>query len=311
MSVASVIETRNLTRVFRDFWGRPRVRAVDGVGLEVRRGEIFGLLGPNGSGKSTTIKMLLGLLRPTSGKARVLGGAPSDVRLKHRLGYLPEESYLYPFLSGRETLEFYGRIFSLGRAVRRERADSWLRRLGLAGAGDRRVGEYSRGMQRRLGLAQALVNDPELLILDEPTAGLDPVGNRDVKDLLLELRDAGKTVLLSSHLLADVESICDRVAILHRGKLRAMGAVAELLAEDRRTQITTSRLAGATVAELREVIARREGPACEVRVEAPATRLEEFFLRTVEEAPRGAPAGRPPEAKPEPETGAPAREGPS
>lgn len=295
----STIQTHRLTKIFRDFWGRQRVRAVHGLDLEVQAGEIFGLLGPNGSGKSTTIKMLLGLLRPTAGQARVLGGAPDEVRLKHRLGYLPEESYLYPYLNAEETLDFYGRVFSLPRALRQRRADRWLRRLGLHDARRRRVGEFSKGMQRRLGLAQSLVNDPELLILDEPTSGLDPIGTREVKDLLLELKGAGKTVLLSSHLLADVESVCDRVAILHRGQLRALGTVAELLSDDQRTQITTSRLSAGTVDAVRELVREREGPSW-LEVGVPATRLEEFFLRTVADVQPDAPSAETAPVRPTP-----------
>jgi ABC-2 type transport system ATP-binding protein len=275
------IETHALTKVFRDFWGRRRLRALDALDLEVREGEIFGLLGPNGSGKSTTIKLLLGLLRPTSGEARILGGSPEDVRLKSRLGYQPEDSYLYPYLTAEETLDFYGRIFSMPRAARRRRSAEILERVGLAGAGVRAVGEFSKGMQRRLGLAQALVNDPELLVLDEPTAGLDPIGSRDVKDLLLDLRRRGKTVLLTSHLLADVESVCDRVAILRDGRLLACGEVSMLLADDERTQITTGKLSARSQERLTTLLREMEGPEVPVEIGAPSTRLEDFFLKIV------------------------------
>ena len=210
----SVVDVVQLTKVFRDFWRRPTVRAVDGLDLSIRKGEIFGLLGPNGSGKSTTIKLLLGLLHPSEGSIRLLGGRPGDVAVHRRIGYLPEASYLYRYLTPRETLTFYGRLFDLPAAERRRRSDQLLEMTGLTAAADRAVGEFSKGMARRLGLAQALINAPDLLILDEPTSGLDPMGCRQVKELLRALADQGTTILLTSHLLADVEHICDRVEAL-------------------------------------------------------------------------------------------------
>ena len=276
-----IVETKALEKTFRDFWGRPRTQAVKKLDLAISRGELFGLLGPNGSGKSTTIKLLLGLLHPTSGEARVFGGSPRDVRLKARMGYLPEESYFYPHLSAEETLAFYGRIFSLPRSEIRRRTDHLLQLVGLEAARKRRLGEYSKGMLRRIGLAQALINDPDLLILDEPTAGLDPIGTREVKDLLLDLKNRGKTVLLSSHLLLDVEDVCDRVAILHEGRLEALGAVSALLADDQRTQITTDRLSPATLEALLHFLRDREGPGLSVEVGTPSARLETFFLKIV------------------------------
>jgi ABC-2 type transport system ATP-binding protein len=285
-----VVETKALHKTFRDFWGRPRTQALKKLDLEISRGELFGLLGPNGSGKSTTIKLLLGLLHPSSGEARVFGGPPGDVRLKARIGYLPEESYLYPHLSAEETLLFYGRIFSLPRAEIKRRTDHLLKLVGLEAARKRRVGEFSKGMLRRIGLAQALINDPDLLILDEPTASLDPIGAREVKDLLLDLKRRGKTVLLSSHLLADVEDVCDRVAILFEGRLEALGAVSALLADDQRTQITTGRLSPSTLEALISFLREREGPGLAVEVGVPSARLEAFFLKAVlsrREASRG------------------------
>ena len=190
-----VIETRNLTKVYRDFWGRQKVRALKALDLEVRRGEIFGLLGPNGSGKTTTIKLLLGLLFPTSGQALVFGREATDVTKNERIGYLPEESYLYRFLNAEETLDFYGRLFNMPRMVRRQRVADLIELVGLGWAKRRQLKEYSKGMTRRIGLAQALINDPELLFLDEPTCGLDPIGTREMKDLILKLRDEGKTIV--------------------------------------------------------------------------------------------------------------------
>src|SRR6266481_8530109 len=179
-----VVSVRGLTKVFKDFWGRPKARAVDNVDFDVRRGEVFGLLGPNGSGKSTTVKLILWLLYPTKGHLEVFGHSPRHVPTKARIGYLPEESYLYRYLNSRETLDFFGNLFHLDKDARGNRADQLLEMVGLNQARLRSVGEFSKGMQRRIGLAQALINDPDLVILDEPTSGLDPIGCREVKDLI-------------------------------------------------------------------------------------------------------------------------------
>jgi ABC-2 type transport system ATP-binding protein len=279
----TIVEAAGLVKVFSDFWMRTKARAVDGIDFSIRRGEIFGLLGPNGSGKSTTIKMILGLLRKTRGRLTIFGKDPSDVSVKKRIGYLPEESYMYRFLNARETLEYYGRIFGLRASVRRRRADELLEMVGLGTAGLRPVGEYSKGMTRRIGIAQALINDPEFLILDEPTSGLDPIGTRQVKDLLLDLKRRGKTILLSSHLLADVEDVCDRMTILYGGKVRASGTGEELLRDTSHTVIRTARLDDATIAEIERVLSSREGLSVE-RVEHPRQRLEDLFLQIVERA---------------------------
>ena len=230
---------RGLTKVFKDFWGRPKARAVDNVDFEVRRGEVFGLLGPNGSGKSTTVKMLLGLLYPTKGHIEVFGHSPRHVATKSRIGYLPEESYLYRYLNSHETLDFFGNLFRLPGAEREKRAEQLLEMVGLSQTRTRAVGEFSKGMQRRIGLAQALINDPDLVILDEPTAGLDPIGCREVKDLIIALARRGKTVILSSHLLSDVEDVCDRVVIYYGGRIQAKGTLQELLAKPDVVRITT------------------------------------------------------------------------
>jgi ABC-2 type transport system ATP-binding protein len=278
----AAVEICGLSKVFRNFWHRPIVTALTNLELEVAQGEIFGLLGPNGSGKSTTIKLLLGLLHPSSGSARVLGGSPRDVRLKARLGYLPEDSPFYPHLSAEETLHFYGSLFALPKKILRERVAELLGLVGLQGSRARLVGEFSKGMLRRLGLAQSLVNDPDLLILDEPTAGMDPIGTREVKDLLLDLKRRGKTIILSSHLLADVEDVCDRVAILHEGRLEALGSIASLLADDQRTQITTDRLAPSTIEALIALLREHEGQKINILIGSPSARLEAFFIKTVE-----------------------------
>src|SRR5437899_6333970 len=218
-----IVSVRGLTKVFKDFWGRPKAKAVDDVNFEVRRGEVFGLLGPNGSGKSTTVKLLLGLLYPTKGHIEVFGHSPRHVATKARIGYLPEESYLYRYLNSHETLNFFGHLFRLPKGDRNDRAEQLLEMVGLSQTRTRAVGEFSKGMQRRIGLAQALINDPDLIILDEPTSGLDPIGCREVKDLIVALARRGTTVTLRSHLLSDADDVCDRVVIYYGGKIQAMG----------------------------------------------------------------------------------------
>ena len=280
-----LIEAKGLKKVFRDFWRRPRVTAVDGLDLEVCRGEIFGLLGPNGSGKSTTIKMLLGLLRPTGGMLYVLGANPGDHRARARLGYLPEVTLLHPFLTPRETLAYYGALAGLDKTECSKRTDELLEMLDLVAAADRPVGEFSKGMARRVGLAQALINRPELVILDEPTSGLDPIGCRAVKDLLLTLVKTGVTILTTSHLLADVEDICDRVAIVHAGKVRASGRLSDLLRRNETTRFTIDGLSPEEAAAAREALVRATGR--DVAVDHPSLDLETFFLRTVASSPDG------------------------
>ena len=277
------IQTAGLTKVFRDFWGHQKVIAVDKLDLVVPRHQVYGLLGPNGSGKSTTIKMLLGLLFATRGVARVLGRLPGDIKTNARIGYLPEESHLYAFLSARETLDFYGRLFSLSYKVRQKRIDSLLDMVGLSGVGRRPMGEFSKGMARRLGLAQALINDPDLLILDESTSGLDPLGTRQIKDLILNLGRRGKTVLLCSHLLADVEDVCDRIGILYGGKMQAEGEVDDLLARREMTQIRSGRLSDEAMGKIKEII-QQENQEYQLEVQVPQDRLEDYFLRIVEQA---------------------------
>lgn len=278
-----IVEAVGLTKVFKDFWLRTKARAVDHVDFEIHRNELFGLLGPNGSGKSTIIKMILGLLHKTSGRLSVFGRAPSDVAVKKHIGFLPEESYLYRFLNPRETLDYYGKLFGLDGRTRRRRIDELLDMIGLTQVAHRPVGEFSKGMTRRVGLAQALINDPEFLILDEPTSGLDPIGTRQVKDLLLDLKRRGKTILLSSHLLADVEDVCDRMVVLYGGKIRAQGTAEELLSDTQSTIIQTPRLSEATISRIEQVIRECEGKAIE-KVQAPRQRLEQLFLEIVERA---------------------------
>ncbi|HEV3137289.1 MAG TPA: ABC transporter ATP-binding protein [Pirellulales bacterium] len=282
MASEVVVETRNLSKVYRDFWGRQKVRALKALDLEIRQGEIFGLLGPNGSGKTTTIKLLLGLLFPTSGQALVFGRDATDVSKNERLGYLPEESYLYRFLNAEETLDFYGRLFDMPAAVRKRRTGELIELVGLNWAKRRQLKEYSKGMARRIGLAQALINDPELILLDEPTSGLDPIGTREMKDLILRLKSQGKTVLMSSHLLADVQDVCDRIAILHQGELKELGRVDTLLKVRDETQIRARGLSDAAQAEIRTVIERHNGTV--MSMDNPTTTLEELFLAIVRDS---------------------------
>jgi ABC-2 type transport system ATP-binding protein len=282
MSHEVIIETRNLTKVYRDFWGRPKVQALKALDLQVHRGEIFGLLGPNGSGKTTTIKLLLGLLFATDGEALIFNEPTTNVAKNERIGYLPEESYLYKFLNAEETLHFYGRLFKMSAAERKKRVGRLIDMVGLTGAKHRQLREYSKGMQRRIGLAQALINNPELILLDEPTSGLDPIGTSEIKHLIRELREQGKTIVLSGHLLADMQDICDRIAILHRGELKEIGRVSDLLTVQDVTQIKARNLGPAAIEEIRNVIHRHGGD--DVTIDHPTTTLEELFLRIVQES---------------------------
>lgn len=279
-----IVETRKLTKIYRDFWGRQKKAALRALNLQIHRGEIFGLLGPNGSGKTTTIKLLLGLLFPTDGEALVFGVPANDVRKNERIGFLPEESYLYRFLNAEETLDFYGRLFDMPPATRHARAQQLIEMVGLAADKRRILKEYSKGMRQRIGLAQALINDPELVILDEPTSGLDPLGTRWMKDLILDLRRKGKTVLMCSHRLDDVQDVCDRIAILHDGELQELGKVESLLEDANRLELRASgvRINDELRRELEELI-RKHGGELEF-VGHPTTTLEDLFLRIVAES---------------------------
>ena len=279
-----IVETRKLTKIYRDFWGRPKKRALNALNLTIHRGEIFGLLGPNGSGKTTTIKLLLGLLFPTEGDAFVFGKPAADVKKNEKIGYLPEESYLYRFLNAEETLDFYARLFTMPPARRRSEADRLIELVGLGRDKKRILKEYSKGMRQRIGLAQALINDPDFVILDEPTSGLDPIGTRWMKDLIIELRNRGKTVLLCSHRLDDVQDVCDRIAILHDGELQELGAVTSLLQDANRVEMRASGVTmnDALKRDLEEVL-KKHGGKLEFYGH-PTTTLEDLFLRIVEES---------------------------
>jgi ABC-2 type transport system ATP-binding protein len=275
------IETLSLTKIFPDWWGRSKVIAVEDLNLNVKHNEVYGLLGPNGSGKTTTLKMLLSLLHPTKGKALILGGSSSDTKISSRVGYLPEDSYLYKYLSARETLDFYGRIFALPSRVRKERIDALLEMVGLTGMANRPVGTFSKGMSRRIGLAQALINDPDVLILDEPTSGMDPIGTRQMKDLFIKLAERGKTILLCSHLLADVEDVCDRIGILYGGRMQVEGSVGSLLENNEEKQIRTGALSLDAMEKIKAIVLA-EDSYCDIS--SPKDRLEEFFIKIVADA---------------------------
>src|SRR5687768_8162808 len=281
----AAVETQNLTKIYRDFWGRDKVRALTGLDLTIKRGEVFGLLGPNGSGKSTTIKLLLGLIFPTKGWAKVLGHPAGSTAVNERVGFLPEESYLYRFLNGEETLHFYGRLFKIPRKELNRRVPELLDTVGLdAKSRKRKLREYSKGMARRIGLAQALINNPDLILLDEPTTGLDPIGTREMKDLILSLKAQGKTVLLCSHLLADVQDVCDRITILFGGRMRELGQVKDLLQVKDITQVQARTLTESQIAELRQFLARMG--ATDATVSHPTTTLEDLFMRVIGESAR-------------------------
>ncbi|MBR2005759.1 MAG: ABC transporter ATP-binding protein [Thermoguttaceae bacterium] len=277
-----VVETKNLTKTYRDFWGRQKVRALKALDLQVKRGEIFGLLGPNGSGKTTTIKLLLGLLFPTSGEVNILGRPASDVAKNERLGYLPEESYLYRFLNAEETLDFYGRLFNIPAAVRKQRVAQLIQMVGLESAKKRQLREYSKGMTRRIGLAQALVNDPDLILLDEPTSGLDPIGTRNMKNLILQLKEQGKTVIMSSHLLGDVQDVCDRVGVLYQGELKELGRVEDLLKIVEQTEIRVDGLSDEAKRKIEKIV--EEDKAKLLFCGNPTTSLEDLFHDIIAES---------------------------
>ena len=277
-----VIEITGLRKTFRDFWLRPLAEAVRGIDLTVERGDVFGLLGPNGSGKSTTIKLILGLLAPSDGTVRLFGLPPRDRAARARLGYLPELSYLHPFLTARETLRYYAGLSGLGGAAAKARVSELLEQVGLSAVAGRPVGGFSKGMARRVALASALVARPELLILDEPTSGLDPIGTRDVKELIRTLAAQGVTVLMTSHLLGDTEDVCTKIAILSKGKVAACGRTDALLTRRQDARFTVQGLDEAEAKVCAGEMSRRLGRP--VSMDHPRVPLEEFFAETVGEA---------------------------
>ncbi len=282
-SKESVIKAISLSKQFTDFWYRPKSLAVNDIDFEVKEGEIFGLLGPNGSGKSTTIKMILGLLYPSKGTVTVYSKSPRDVKIKSRLGYLPEESYLYKYLTAFETLDFYGALFGLSATDRKRRSEQLLEMVGLIHVKNKPVGEFSKGMSRRIGLAQSMINDPDLLILDEPTSGLDPIGCKEIKELIKFLKTRGKTVVISSHLLADVQDLCDRVIILYGGKIRGEGTLDQLLTVSDISRIITPPLSDELSNKITEFIRESLGTES-ISIDHPKRSLEDYFLEVVDKA---------------------------
>lgn len=270
------ISIRNLTKVYPIPFKRERVVAVRDLSLTVEPGQVYGLLGPNGSGKSTTMKIVLGLVPSTSGRTEIFGRESSLVESREEVGFLPENPYFYKYLTGEETLLFYGKLCGLRGAALRERARELLALVGLENAANRRLGGYSKGMLQRIGLAQALVQEPRLLVLDEPTAGVDPAGSREIRDLILDFKSRGITILLCSHLLGQVQEICDRVGILHRGQLVREGRLEELIAVENQTQLI---LEDASPALLQKIEADVAGSGARlVEKSKPQTTLERFFL---------------------------------
>lgn len=271
------IKTEDLTKAYKSFWGRRKILALDKLNIAIQKGEIFGLLGPNGSGKTTTLKLLLGLISPTEGRAYVLGKSTNDVAIKSKIGFLPEESCFYRFLNADETLDFYGQLFRIPGKERRLRINRLVEQVGLEFARKRPLRQYSKGMLRRIGIAQALINDPDLVILDEPTSGLDPIGTKETKDIILALKKRGKTVLLCSHLLSDVQDICDRVAILDKGKLQLAGTIDELLSSKNVVEVLIRNLPDEAIIEVETFIKEKKGEVISIRNSSGT--LEDLFLK--------------------------------
>jgi len=275
--VPAAIRIKNLTKVFPVPFRRERVVAVKDLSLEVEPGQVYGLLGPNGSGKSTTMKIVLGLIPPTAGSTEIFGRESLKVDSREDVGFLPENPYFYKYLTGRETLRFYGKICGIrGRALE-ERTRELLELVGLEQAHDRRLGGYSKGMLQRIGLAQALIQEPQLLVLDEPTAGVDPAGSRQIRDLILGFKERGITVLLCSHLLGQVQEICDRIGILHRGVLVREGRLDDLISIENQTELILENASPDLLARIERMVRDETGVRI-VEQRKPQTTLERYFL---------------------------------
>ncbi|BCX48122.1 multidrug ABC transporter ATP-binding protein [Haloferula helveola] len=272
------VEIQDLVKVFpAHFGGRP-LKAVDRVNIRIEPGEVYGLIGPNGSGKSTTMKALLGLVAPTSGNCRIFGADSLKVDSRQQVGFLPENPYFYKHLSGAETLRFYGKLCGLRGKTLEDRVKELLQLVDLESAAERRLGGYSKGMLQRIGLAQALVQEPRLVILDEPTAGVDPIGSRQIRDLIFALRERGITVFLCSHLLEQVQEVCDRVGIIFRGRMIKEGRLDELLSIEDQTELVLKDAAPELIEEIRRLV-EAGGKAELIRAGKPRTTLERLFLR--------------------------------
>lgn len=273
------VHAEGLTKRFRLSWRRGSLLALDALDLDVRQGEIFGLLGPNGSGKSTTMKILLGLIRPSEGSARILDYPIGSMEARKKVGFLPENPYFPAFLTGREVLAYYGRLVGLTKKELRKRQADLLSRVSLEKAADRPLRTYSKGMLQRIGLAQALLHDPDILFLDEPTAGVDPIGSRQMRDLMIRLREEGKTVIFSSHLLEQVEEVSDRVVILHQGQKLCQGSLEELLQVPDDLEIRLGGIDDATRRKVEDFL-KTEGIQ-KAQSRRPRMSLEEFFIQQV------------------------------
>lgn len=272
----AAISIRNLTKIFPIPFKRERVVAVRDLSLQVESGQVYGLLGPNGSGKSTTMKIVLGLVSPTAGSTHIFGRDSSLVESREDVGFLPENPYFYKFLTGEETIRFYGKICGLRGRKLKERTDELLNLVSLEDARDRRLGGYSKGMLQRIGLAQALIQDPRLLVLDEPTAGVDPAGSREIRDLILDFKSRGITVLLCSHLLGQVQEICDRIGILHQGSLVREGRLEDLISIENQTELIIENATPELLSQIASLTTKSGARVIEQR--KPQTTLERFFL---------------------------------
>ncbi len=275
------VEVNNLTKVFRTGIGNQYVVAVDNLSFRVEAGEVYGLIGPNGSGKSTTMKVVLGLMAASKGEAKVFGLDSGDIRARNEIGFLPENPYFYKHLTGAETLKFYGKLCGIRGKKLKARVAELLEIVGLEDAAKRRLGGYSKGMLQRIGLAQSLVQNPRLVILDEPTAGVDPVGSREIRDLILRLKEEGYTVFLCSHLLEQVQEVCDRVGIIFEGRMRREGKLEELIKIEKQTAMTLENASPELLAKIEDLVASEEGASI-VETGHPRTTLERLFIQIAE-----------------------------
>jgi ABC-2 type transport system ATP-binding protein len=283
MSATPAVSVQNLTKVFKSTLGKAAFRAVQDLSLTVNAGEVYGLIGPNGSGKSTTMKVVLGLLKPTRGVTSIFGVPSTEVASRHSVGFLPENPYFYKHLTGRETLRFYGSLCGMRGAKLTERVEEMLALTGLEDAATRRVGGFSKGMLQRLGLAQALIHEPRLVVLDEPTAGVDPAGSRKIRDLIIEFRARGITVLVTSHLLEQIQEVCDRVGIMAHGRMVREGRLEDLIAVENQTEMVLENASPKLLAKIEALVKEEEGEAKILRSGHPRTTLERLFLEATHE----------------------------
>ena len=281
------VSVTGLTKVFKSGLTKRAFVAVRDLSLTVKSGEVYGLIGPNGSGKSTTMKVILGLLAPTAGETRIFGRDSKEVTSRSEVGFLPENPYFYKHLTGLETLHFYGRLCGLSGAKLKERAAEMLALTDLEDAAGRRVGGFSKGMLQRLGLAQALIHEPRLVVLDEPTAGVDPAGSRKIRDLILSFRERGLTVLVTSHLLEQMQEVCDRVGIMAHGVMVKEGRLEDLIAVENQTELVLENVDEALLGRIREMVAASGDGARVVRTGSPRTTLERLFLESTDEGGKG------------------------